>query len=1612
MTTGFVASVAGDEFTGLDQAAAASENHGGAERDEGMHAGASLLEDARTEAATATALYEREWTLSFVSNLEGSNPEADFLVFHYDQRIVSFAFTVIVVAVTVISVVTRTNVQRDWLVGMIVAWFIWALCFAAMVWLWRDRIMLEKFSGEAIAAMNGGGGGDAAETAAQSLGLPGRRNLHHNNDGGNESLTSINSHRRKSHVDAESRLPILLRTTSLQENAAYWEVVMVASCAASLCFSISLFLGKQNCIKGDNVPLDDIINSCIGSVQFDAAFVVIYTGAAILLNIRVKIFAPILLFMNLVFFIFRSIPEVPGVPDLIPQIVGSYALVSFVQTVLLIGVCYVRESSSRDYFETSQRLQFHTFRLSKLRNETERDIKKFCPPDAAVGVTEGHGLFRATDSAVVCVFSMNNLAAWNSVRCPIDAIETTNRFIEVLDGLRIVFDFKPTKYDTVGDRYVVMDHLDIQNGVTNASGLDDAAQAQTESQITKEVAEIVQNVFGFALLAVAECNLQLVPLLERDAFLPPGMGGELTHATCVETNKRSVKHPLRLCAAIETGRCACMYSPRTENILVVGECYDRAIQSLKLSTVCEESHVSDTLNYFRSLESESGGRRHDEVELQTSGQHQHHQAPSESSPSTTATVNAVNAVNAATAKDPAKPLTGDALAHHQSCQIARSIVVGSSACSILSATIKGTTGATTAAAVTTTTSSSPREGSGGRNGNALPVLPQSPTHGPVANPLTPQAVGSSSSEYAPADPVEINGVPILASSCRSFFFADLSTSHTTWLNISSMARRDAKPMRHDVLGTQLALKWVLVMLKLQDSAASPSVVSGSNYEGGLGGNTTTNRSRTTTGGSTINRAAGGPVTDGNNSASGLNITVGGGTAAPATRAFIGDKGKVNSSSARVTKSAAATAADELRQANSGTRNATSGTGTMMIDSSSRTRHRREDSGDHRSDADDADAPGVEGGQGGNPLGEEYALQEGAVAPTALLGDSTLDSDIPFRFLPTIRFGVPEIEREYLQWARSPLQLNLLVVSFAGTTAACIILIFVCLIYDQTTVNNSFDQPMPWAILSLACSLIGLGWTLWWVYITRRRQRRLSNGGIVSDVEIGSPEARACMMVIYFGQAVCYCATVYVSPQGSGALGNGQLLWMYALFGISMSRPMWYDPLVMWSLDCVTSVAFIVIWLIYPYRTSDIRTTHIFLFIAGAVVPLAMRLVMETGKRRAFVTELRVWMLQEKLNIEYDSMQEALKHIAPNFIGDEIVQALRQHHICHPDAYGVMCVVLPQLAICAVIELRPVVGGGSGSSATDSSLANLKKLGHAIKSILDYIDENGGDCISPLRVDGTRVILCGGVAKKDRQEHEEGLFKVERTHAERAHRFLKVCYELVFRVIPTFSADRLVQSRCFLTCGPLLGGVIGTGRISFNFFGSRIAMALHAFPEVAWNGVNYMVVSSSLVMMQSAVEDEALKRASANGQNAAMNNSVVMTPTETFRNASQTNSGTTPVHTVPSTPAGGNTRLLMPAPATPTTSGHRVLAPLEPHTPGRHSGSHPQQPNNHNNISDNSNHHNSNNYPPPRRPALDDVIVPHFVKFTKPTSLRVKGFPPMGVRFAAAPGYVVPPEDDE
>ncbi|CUI14902.1 transmembrane protein, putative, partial [Bodo saltans] len=633
MTAHSDASVAGDDFTGLDQVTTvqADHHHGGVEKEGGMdETGASLPgDDARTghEEPIATALYEREWTLSFVSDLEGSNPEADFLVFHYGQRIVSFAFTAIVFAVTVFSVVSRKNIQANWLVGMIVAWCIWGVCFVAMARLWWECSVLEKVAGgEAMAGptiMNGVGGGSAAEMAAQRLGLPGRRQLRHAFDGGvNESLTSINAHKgRKSLVDAESRLPILRRTTTLQENAAHWEIVMCASCVASLCFSISLFLGKQNCIKGDNVPYDDIVDSCIGSVQFDAAFVVIYTGAAILLNIRVKIFAPILLFMNLLFFMIRSIPQIPGVPDLIPQIVGSYALVSFVQTILLIGVCYVRESSSRDYFETSQRLQFHTFRLSKLRNDTERDIEKFCPPDATVGVTEGHGLFRATKSGVVCVFSMNNLAAWNSVRCPIDAIETTNRFVEVLDGLRIVFDFKPTKYDTVGDRYVVMDHLDMYYDVVS----DDS----NIPMMTKEVAEIVQHVFGFALLAVTECNLQLVPLLERDAFLPPGMGGELTHATCVETNKRAFKHPLRLCAAIEIGECACMYSPRTENIVVVGECYDRAVQSLKLSTVCEESHVSKTLNYFRSLD---GGR--------TSGQHQqHHQVLNESSPSSTAAVN-------------------------------------------------------------------------------------------------------------------------------------------------------------------------------------------------------------------------------------------------------------------------------------------------------------------------------------------------------------------------------------------------------------------------------------------------------------------------------------------------------------------------------------------------------------------------------------------------------------------------------------------------------------------------------------------------------------------------------------------------------------------------------------------------------------------------------------------------------------------------------------------------------------------------------------------------------------------------------------------------------------
>jgi hypothetical protein len=1421
-------------------------------------AGAAAFHDLGFEntdkGSSGHSLYKRSWNLSFIKSTEGVDPEADFLVFHFEQRAVSFTFTVIVLTVTVISVVTRTNVQVHWLVGMICAWVIWGGCLIAMVFLWHERKLLVQRSSE---IRNEHDGGDSIEMTAQSLvalpAVPHRRRPHTDTTEANDDA---NTYRRTQLTE----LPIfLLRTTTLQQNAAYWERIMVLCCAATLCFSISLYLGKQNCIRGVNVSPEAILDTCTGSVQFDAAFVVIYTGAAILLNIRVKLFCPILLLMNIIFFTLRSIPEIPGVPTLVPEIVASYAMVSFVQTCLCVGMVYVRESTSRDYFETSQRLQFHTLRLSKLRNETERDITRFCPPEAAKGVAEGHGLFQYTKSAVVCVLSINGLAAWNSLRCPMDGIEATNRFVEVLDGLRIVFDFKPTKYDTIGDRYVVMDSIDM---------------SRSQQQV-----EVVQNIFGFALLAVAECNLQLVPLLKRDAFLPPGQGGDLTHTTCVECRDPL---PLRLCAAVELGSCACMYCPKTENVVVVGECYDRALQTLKICNVCSAEHVSSTL--FRFLH-EDGGMN-----------------PS----------------------------------HAQSCEIARSIAVGSTVCDLLSSTMESNS----SLAASQQRSQHSGGGSPMRNHahlnfaepNSVMRLP------PVVNPL----VGPlASSGYAPSEPLEMNGIPLLLSECNSFCFADLSLSHTTWINLTSKVRRDAKPMRHDNLAVNLHLQWVLVLVRWDEPKLS-----------------TTPATTTTT--STM---------IGNNN----NNNHHGEVPSPTPH-----QQPPASASASQSKLAASSSAVLMQASGSTLGQGTGGVASYAADQAAAAANASSSGATHPSllagsgvGGDDAhfaaDAP-TSTAKGDAGHFTEHSNPNG-------LDDSSSSGggDIRWHMFPTFSFTVPDIENEYQLWSRGPIQFHMLLVSFAGCAAACAVLIGICAMYRVTEMDAFDANPMPWAILSWIAATCGLVWSCR-LYLTQRRTT-------TTTAPVGTRLERLVLTFLFYAQAALYTAAVMVSPQGSSALGNGQLLWIYALFGISMSRPQWYGPLTMWTLDALTAAAFLVLWALYPYRTSDIKTTHLFLIGAAVIYPLAVRYVMETAKRSAFVTELRVWVLQEKLNTEYDLMQVALQHIAPNFIGDEIVQALRQHHICHPDAYGVMCVVLPQVAICAVLELRVVEGTGSISGGT--TMASMKRLGLAITSILRYVEGVGGDCISPLRVDGTRIVLCGGVAKRDRREHEEGLYLTDRTIAERAHQFLRCCYDIVYTIKQP--PEHRVQIRCFLTCGWLLGGVIGTGRISFNFFGPKISIALHAFPEMPWNGVNHLVATSGVVMMQSIVEEEAKRRQQHNPDG------VVLTPTEKFHCSSH-NSSAAVCTPPPPAQEGFESDTKQPQIHKNTTNAqedHETPSVLSAETVTKLPKS--QQ---HSKTSSSG-----------RRAAGSSgggAIVPHGIQFSNPTSLRVRGFAPIGVQFAQKP----------
>jgi hypothetical protein len=314
-------------------------------------------------------------------------------------------------------------------------------------------------------------------------------------------------------------------------------------------------------------------------------------------------------------------------------------------------------------------------------------------------------------------------------------------------------------------------------------------------------------------------------------------------------------------------------------------------------------------------------------------------------------------------------------------------------------------------------------------------------------------------------------------------------------------------------------------------------------------------------------------------------------------------------------------------------------------------------------------------------------------------------------------------------------------------------------------------------------------------------------------------------ILFFLHAGCYCAAVFASPIGTSVLGNGQIVWMYVLFSISISRPPWFGPVGMWTLDGVVSLSFLVHTLIYPHPSRRLRLLNIVFNVFNLVSSFAFHVLLAHQSRAAFGVKEELRALQEDLTAKYLELEAVLKQITSSAIASEMVERMQR--------FGARRTQPRESFLVDGSQLNPLASRDNATTATDVAFVLLDFASNATSSAAANAHRHLKDAceatstasphvaVEVIKATLTTAFVCA-IPRGDMDSGAIDCMKCLMTFAATFAKSKDQFAPMVFRML--------------IHVGPLIGAVLGTSAISFEFYGGSVEHARAMMREVPWGRV--------------------------------------------------------------------------------------------------------------------------------------------------------------------------------
>jgi hypothetical protein len=423
------------------------------------------------------------------------------------------------------------------------------------------------------------------------------------------------------------------------------------------------------------------------------------------------------------------------------------------------------------------------------------------------------------------------------------------------------------------------------------------------------------------------------------------------------------------------------------------------------------------------------------------------------------------------------------------------------------------------------------------------------------------------------------------------------------------------------------------------------------------------------------------------------------------------------------------------------------------------------------------------------------------------------------------FTDASVERRFYQYVADTLPYaQLLAVSSASLTLA-VFLFVLGFMHDQTSV--SVGTPMSFAIAALAFGAL-------LVFVT------------VAHHLFGL--YRAIVFAAHEPLFICFYAfvlgAIFSAEPGSSPLGNTQFAWLYVLTTLNFVRPRAHGPFPHVALDVAGSALFMLQALLYPYRNESVRYYNIIGIAVIALFPAILYSLLDAVDRKRFVVDVRLEELHGNAKLLHEDINKLLVSTRiknPAFIfaaraqrNRLRLQRSRQRSVESPLEVDGVDPSMSTATASRVIDSGVLLIEFSPSIRDDQTVltseqltvfvSRAKRLIATVDAVLASGDYNGS--LRIVKATPTTLLILSDSAVAGRSPQAAS----GKGGTDDDVLLLQLALHVVHEICP----DHQMVGRAVADSGQIVGVLLGTSSISFEFTGPVVSRARCLLEAAPWD----------------------------------------------------------------------------------------------------------------------------------------------------------------------------------